>query len=73
MYLSGTIFPMSQLPGSLQRIAALLPLSHSVDLIRPAMLGRPVDNVGLHVGALCIYAAFPFLVSAVLLRRRLMR
>nr|AAK00161.1 probable nodulation ABC transporter permease [Bradyrhizobium sp. WM9] len=73
MYLSGTIFPMSQLPGAFQRIAAFLPLAHSVDLIRPAMLGRPVDSVGLHVGALCIYAAFPFLVSAALLRQRLMR
>ncbi|MGY4509418.1 ABC transporter permease [Bradyrhizobium sp. USDA 3650] len=73
MYLSGAIFPISQLPGSFQRIAALLPLTHSVDLIRPAMLGRPVDSVGLHVGALCICAALPFIVSAALLRQRLMR
>ncbi|MET4262349.1 lipooligosaccharide transport system permease protein [Bradyrhizobium sp. S3.12.5] len=73
MYLSGTIFPVSQLPGSFQRIAAFLPLTHSVDLIRPAMLGRSVDSVGMHMGALCLYAAVPFVVAAVLLRRRLMR
>jgi lipooligosaccharide transport system permease protein len=28
--------------------------------------------MGLHIGALCIYALLPFFLSAALLRRRLM-
>ncbi|XIA67567.1 ABC transporter permease [Bradyrhizobium sp. TZ2] len=73
VFLCGAVFPLSQLPGELQRIAGLLPLAHSVDLIRPLMLGRPAGGAALHIGALCIYAVLPFLVSAVLLHRRLMR
>ncbi|MGO7564807.1 nodulation protein NodJ, partial [Rhizobium johnstonii] len=50
-----------------------LPLAHSIDVIRPTMLGQPITNVCLHIGVLCIYIVVPFLVSTALLRRRLMR
>jgi lipooligosaccharide transport system permease protein len=73
MLLCGAIFPATQLPGAVQQVGHFLPLAHSIDLIRPAMLGRPAENVGLHIGALCAYAILPFLLSAVLFRRRLMR
>ncbi|KLK89637.1 nodulation protein NodJ [Microvirga vignae] len=73
LYLGGAVFPVSQLPGAFQQVAAFLPLTHSVDLIRPAMLGRPADSVGVHITALCIYAISPFFLSAALFRRRLMR
>ncbi|WFU31210.1 ABC transporter permease [Bradyrhizobium brasilense] len=74
VFLCGAIFPMSQLPSSFQQVAGLLPLAHSVDLIRPAMLERAASGGALfHVGALCMYAVLPFFVSTALFRRRLLR
>ncbi len=54
LLLSGVFFPITQLPALAQHITLLLPLSHAVELIRPAMLGRPVGNVVLHVGVLVV-------------------
>ncbi|MBY3475813.1 ABC transporter permease [Rhizobium laguerreae] len=73
LFLSGAVFPVDQLPVAFQQIAAFLPLAHSIDVIRPTMLGQPTANVSLHIGVLCIYIVVPFLVSTALLRRRLMR
>ncbi|MBB5462548.1 ABC transporter permease [Paraburkholderia sp. Cpub6] len=70
--LSGVIFPISKLPAVFFDVARFLPLAHSVDLIRPAMLGRPAGSVALHIGALCICTVLPFFLSVALLRRRLM-
>ncbi|MBC8740170.1 nodulation protein NodJ [Paraburkholderia sp. UCT31] len=70
--LSGVIFPISKLPAVFCDVARFLPLAHSVDLIRPAMLGRPVGSVAVHTGALCICTVLPFFLSVALLRRRLM-
>ncbi|SFQ06214.1 nodulation factor export ABC transporter transmembrane subunit NodJ [Bradyrhizobium sp. Ghvi] len=73
VFLCGAVFPISQLPSSVQHFAGLLPLAHSVDLIRPAMLERGADSPALHICALCIYAVLPFFVSTALFRRRLLR
>ncbi|MBY3575699.1 ABC transporter permease [Rhizobium laguerreae] len=73
LFLSGAVFPVDQLPVAFQQIAAFLPLAHSIDVIRPTMLGQPIANVSLHIGVLCIYIVVPFLVSTALLRRRLMQ
>ncbi|MEY9590783.1 lipooligosaccharide transport system permease protein [Bradyrhizobium yuanmingense] len=73
VFLCGAIFPTSQLPDSFQHFAGLLPLAHSVDLIRPTMLERGADSAALHVGALCVYAVLPFFASTALFRRRLLR
>ncbi|RJT40451.1 nodulation protein NodJ [Mesorhizobium waimense] len=73
LFLSGAVFPINQLPGAFQQVTPFLPLAHSIDLIRPAMLGRPVVDVGVHIGALCIYAVVAFFLSSALLRRRLLR
>ncbi|KPH04669.1 nodulation protein NodJ [Rhizobium leguminosarum bv. trifolii] len=72
LFLCGAVFPITQLPQTFQQVAQFLPLAHAIDLIRPAMLGRPAGSMGLHIGALCIYAILPFFLSAALLRRRLM-
>jgi lipooligosaccharide transport system permease protein len=73
LLLSGVFFPITQLPALAQHITLLLPLSHAVELIRPAMLGRPVGNVALHVGVLVVYSVVPFFICAVLFRRRMMK
>jgi lipooligosaccharide transport system permease protein len=44
-----------------------------VALIRPAMLGRSLDQPWLHAGALAVYAIVGFAVALVLLRRRILR
>ncbi|WFU54573.1 ABC transporter permease [Bradyrhizobium pachyrhizi] len=73
VFLCGAVFPSDQLPSTVQHIASFLPLAHSVDLIRPTMLGRPAGSAGLHISALCVYAVLPFFLSTAMLRRRLMR
>jgi lipooligosaccharide transport system permease protein len=73
LLLSGVFFPIAQLPPIAQHVTQLLPLAHAVDLIRPAMLGRPLDHVALHVAVLAAYVVVPFCISAVLFRRRMMR
>lgn len=73
MLLSGVFFPVAQLPPIAQHVTQLLPLSHAVDLIRPAMLGRPIDSPLLHVAVLLAYIVVPFCIAAVLFRRRMMR
>ena len=73
LMLSGVFFPSSQLPVTIRHVMDALPLAHAVELIRPAMLGRPAADVGLHVAMLVAYTVVPFFVSAVLFRRRMMR
>lgn len=73
IFLCGAVVPVAQLPSIFQSVAGILPLAHSVDLIRPAMLGHPAGSAALHISALCIYAVIPFFLSTALFRRRLMR
>lgn len=73
LLLSGVFFPVSQLPALARHAAHALPLANAVDLIRPAMLGRPAEDVALHAGVLAAYALGGFVVSAWLFRRRMMR
>ncbi|VVE36666.1 ABC transporter permease [Pandoraea anhela] len=73
LLLSGVFFPLSQLPAAARHITEWLPLAHAVALIRPAMLGRAIDQPWLHVGALALYAVIGFAVALVLLRRRILR
>ncbi|HEY1609117.1 MAG TPA: ABC transporter permease [Paraburkholderia sp.] len=73
LLLSGVFFPITQLPAAAQKITLLLPLAHAVALIRPAMLGRPVEHATLHLAVLALYVVVPFAIASVLFRRRLMR
>jgi lipooligosaccharide transport system permease protein len=73
LLLSGVFFPASQLPAAARAVTSVLPLAHAVDLMRPAMLGRPLDNALLHLAVLAAYAVGGFIVSAILFRRRMMK
>ncbi|MDD3884482.1 MAG: ABC transporter permease [Gallionella sp.] len=73
MLLCGVFFPVTQLPETLQMLAAILPLTHAVDLARPLMNGVAPAAVGTHLLALCAYTAVGFYVALVLFRRRLAR
>ncbi|HEV3104459.1 MAG TPA: ABC transporter permease [Trinickia sp.] len=73
LLLSGVFFPLAQLPVPMQEAVQMLPLVHAVELIRSAMLGRPLAGALLHIAVLVAYTIVPFLVCAVLFRRRMMR
>ncbi|WP_118178953.1 ABC transporter permease [Paraburkholderia phosphatilytica] len=73
LLLSGVFFPLAQLPAAARAVAQVLPLANAVELIRPAMLGRPLDDPWLHLGVLAAYTVVAFLIAAVLFRRRMMR
>ena len=72
MMLSGVFFPVEQLPGPIQRVAAALPLHHAVQLVRPLLSGVLPAAPLLHVAVLVGYAALGFYVATVLTRRRLL-
>jgi lipooligosaccharide transport system permease protein len=73
LLLSGVFFPTSQLPAAARAVTAALPLANAVELIRPAMLGRPLEHAVLHAGVLAAYAIGGFIVAAILFRRRMMK
>jgi lipooligosaccharide transport system permease protein len=73
MLLCGVFFPVSQLPQALQALAAVLPLTHAVEMARPLMNGAVPPQTLLHIGVLLAYALAGFYVSLVLFRRRLSR
>jgi len=71
MMLSGVFFPVEQLPAVLQNISAALPLTHSVDLVRPLLNGTMPDNITLHLAVILAYTLAGFYLSLILFRHRL--
>ncbi|MEO7151349.1 MAG: ABC transporter permease [Burkholderiaceae bacterium] len=72
-FLSGVYFPIAQMPGWLQSVAAWLPLTAAVDLVRPLVLGRWPSAVWGPLAILAAYAAAGYYVALVLTRRRFFR
>ena len=73
MLLSGVFFPVEQLPPAVQAVAALLPLNHAVELVRPLLLGRAPDDIVLHCAVLLVVALVGYHVALVLCRRRMIK
>jgi lipooligosaccharide transport system permease protein len=71
-FLSGVFFPVQQLPGWLQIVAQLLPLSHAIAMARPLLLGQWPAQPLLHVAVLLLYAAVFAYIAIVLTRKRLL-
>jgi lipooligosaccharide transport system permease protein len=69
----GVFFPVSQLPGPLQAVTQVLPLTHAVELVRPLMSGAVPAGISLHLAVLAVYAVAGFYIALVLTRRRLLR
>ena len=72
-FLSGVFFPFGQLPGWLQTIAAWLPLSAAVDLIRPLILGRMPSTPVFDLCVLAAYCVLSYWAAVVVTRRRLLK
>ncbi len=72
-FLSGVYFPVDQLPGWLQQVAAVLPLSAAVELVRPLVIGVWPARWWPSLALLIAYAAAAFWLALALTRRRLLR
>ena len=71
MLFCGVFFPLQGLPPSLQCVAAFLPLTHGVEIIRPLMTGRWPHAAVLHVAVLLTYTTASYWAATELVRRRL--
>ena len=72
MLLSGVFYPLQNMPGWLQAIANVLPLTHAIELGRPLLLGRWPEAPLLNVAVLLAYGIAGFLLALGMFRRRLM-
>ena len=70
---SGVFFPVSQMPGPLQAVAQVLPLTHAIDLVRPLMSGALPAGIPLHLAVLVAYAVTALYIALILTRRRLLK
>ena len=71
--LSGVFFPPDQLPPLVQTVAAWLPLTHAVALVRPLLHGEIPAGIGGHVASLAAVATGAFWIALTLIRRRLLK
>tara|TARA_B110000438_G_scaffold297813_1_gene344832 strand:+ start:3067 stop:3846 length:780 start_codon:yes stop_codon:yes gene_type:complete len=71
--LCGVFYPVSSLPGPVQSAVQLLPLTHAVEIIRPIVVGQPVTDLGLHLGALALFGLVTTWAATILFRRRLVQ
>ena len=71
MLLSGVFFPLSQAPAALQMLAAAMPLSHVVALVRPLVVGQPINAPIVHLAVLGCYGVIGWIVAIYLAQRRL--
>jgi lipooligosaccharide transport system permease protein len=60
------------MPGWLQAVANVLPLTHAVAVGRPLLLGRWPEGWIFHVAVLAAYGVAGFIVALRMFRRRLM-
>jgi len=70
--LCGVFYPVTSLPGAMQGLVQLLPLTHAVALTRPLVAGGPLLEPGLHLAVLAVYALVGYYLAVVLVRRRLL-
>jgi lipooligosaccharide transport system permease protein len=70
--LSGVFFPLEQLPAGFQAAAQLLPLTHSVAIIRPLLFGQIPDAPLLHLAVLTAITIVCYWIALGLTRRRLL-
>lgn len=70
---SGVFFPIDGLPAIVKTIAWFLPLTHAVDIIRPASMGTYTIAFLPDVAWMIVFTAIFFTLSMVLMKRRLMQ
>ena len=74
--MSGTFYPIENLPALLQPIAWLTPLYHGVALTRGLSLGTAGEQpllMALHLGVLLAFTIGGALATIVMIQRRMVR
>ncbi|HEY3422858.1 MAG TPA: ABC transporter permease [Methanocellaceae archaeon] len=69
---SGVFFPIDGMPAIVKTIAWLLPLTHAVNIIRPASQGIYSASFLPEIIWMLVFTAIFYIISAVLMKRRLM-
>ena len=70
VFLCGVIWPVAQMPGYLQWLAKILPLTYAVDGLRGIMLsGQSLIDVGFEMAVLVGFAVLFSLLASLTLRR----
>ena len=69
-FLSGVYFPINQMPGWLQAVAQVLPLTAAVEIVRPLMIGDMPAEIVRPLAVLLAYALGGYYLALVLTRRR---
>ncbi|HJV61242.1 MAG TPA: ABC transporter permease, partial [Albitalea sp.] len=69
-FLSGVYFPIGQMPGWLQAIAQVLPLTAAVQIVRPLIIGQMPEDWARPLLVLAAYALAGYYLALVLTRRR---
>ena len=72
MLFCGVFFPLGGLPKPLRWVAAFLPLTHGVAIIRPLMTGAWPQNAPLDLLVLIVYGAACYTLATALVKRRLL-
>jgi lipooligosaccharide transport system permease protein len=70
-YFCGAVFPLDQLPGWLEFLCRLIPLTHVIELMRACSLGRLEPELLWNLAVCLLWAALLWLPAARLLRRRI--
>jgi len=70
MFLSGVFFPLEQLPSAVRAVAAWLPLTTAVALVRPLFMDQWPLEWWRHAVVLVVYAVVAFWIALALTRKR---
>jgi len=71
VFLSGVFWPVAQLPGALQPISYILPLTYANNALRGVMLkGNTFADIAGQLAALLLFALLMVLLSTLAMRRR---
>lgn len=68
-FLSGALYPIENLPGPLQYLALLNPLTYGIDALRGVLIGTMAYSLLLDVGALVIAAIAMVVIAGILFER----
>lgn len=71
--LCGVFYPVERMPSILQNVAAVLPLSHAIDLVRPLILGHIPTAISAHIAVMLAWTSVSYWLAVGLTRRRLLK
>jgi ABC-2 type transport system permease protein len=70
LFLAGVLVPVEQMPGYLQAVSRVLPLTYAIRGLRDIMLGgQGLDGVATELGVLAGFAALMLILAAATVRR----